>query len=127
VRAVVAVVGLEPRASGRRLAGARQAFQRFNSDLLVAAVLARAGLGDSARHVVERSRGTPEIDATRDLAQFAAFVEVLLGEKEAAMRDLTTYLTASPGLPESFAANPGWWFDDLKDLPAYRRVVPAPK
>ena len=76
---------------------------------------------------VDRSRGNPEIDATRDLSQFAAYVEVLLHDKDAAMKDLTEYLNASPGLIESFAASPGWWFDDLKDLPAYRRLIPSPR
>ena len=109
------VVALAPKA--------RHDFQRFNSDLLVAAVLARAGLNDSARRVLNRSKGNAEIDASRDLAQFAAFVDVLLNDKTAAIADLTTFLAASDRRRASFAANAGWWYDSLKDLPAYKSLV----
>ena len=101
----------------------RHDFQRFNSDLLVAAVLARAGLNDSAKRVLDRSKGNAQIDASRDLAQFAAFVDVLLNDKTAAIADLTTFLAASDRRRASFAANAGWWYDPLKELPAYKALV----
>ena len=104
---------------------ARQDFQRLNSNMLVAAVLARAGLADSARRVVSRSKGNAEMDASRDLSQFAAFVEVLLHDKDAAMKDLSEYFAASDRRKASFASNAGWWFDDLKGLPAYQKLIGA--
>ena len=66
----------------------QQQFERFKSDLLVAAVLARAGLGDSAKRVVDRSRGNPDIDPNLELPQFAAFVGALRGDTTAALADL---------------------------------------
>ena len=104
----------------------RQAFQRLESNLLVAMVLARAELADSARHVLSRSRGDAQVDPTRDVLQFAAFVDVLLGDKPGAIDDLTTYFAASKGRRESFASNSGWWYDPLKELPAYKSLVGAP-
>ncbi|MBL0179461.1 MAG: hypothetical protein IPP98_10100 [Gemmatimonadetes bacterium] len=61
-----------------------QRFERFKSDLLVAAVLTRANLGDSAKRVVDRSRGNPEVDPNLELPQYAAFVSVLRSDTTAA-------------------------------------------
>jgi hypothetical protein len=103
----------------------RHDFQRLESNLLVAMVLARAELTDSARHVLNRSRGDAQVDPTRDLLQFAAFVDVRLKDNPAAIDDLTTYFAANKGRRESFANNSGWWYDPLKDVPAYRSLVGA--
>ncbi len=101
----------------------RREFQRLNSDLLVAAVLAKAGQGDSARAVVVRSRGTPAIDPSADLAQFAAFVHVLLSDTTEAIADLRTYLAATPRRREALAADAGWWYRPIKDTPEFRALV----
>ncbi len=109
----------------------RQEFQRLNSDLLAAAVIARAskepgaagGLADSARRVVDRSRGNPTIDASADLAQFAAFVHVTLGDTTAALNDLKAFLAASDRRRVSLAQNPGWWYRPIADTPEFKRLV----
>ena len=107
-----------------RAAKARHDFQRLNSDLLVAMVLAKAGFTDSARHVLDRSRGSADIDPTRDLLQFAAYVDILLKDNTTAINDLTTFLAAMKGRKDSFATNgAGWWYDDLKTLPAWKSLV----
>jgi serine/threonine-protein kinase len=99
------------------------AWQGLNSQLMVAAVLARAGRLDSARHLVQRSRGTPDVDPTRDLAYLAAFVDNLLGDRQAAMDELTTFLAANPNRRQSLADEPGWWFKGLDSTRAWRQVV----
>ena len=99
------------------------AYQGRNAALAVAAVLARAGLSDSARHVVQRSRGTPEVDPTRDLAYRAAFVDNLLGDHRAAVDEMTVYLAANPNRRQSLADDPGWWFRDLASTPEWRQLV----
>ncbi len=110
----------------------RREFQRRNSDLLVAAVIARAWqadstsrmLADSARAIVSRSRGSRDIDPTADLAQFAAFVEVLLGDAPAAIRDLSDFVAASPKNRQALASEPPpWWFAPIAQTPEYRRLV----
>ena len=103
----------------------KRPFQRLNSDLLVAMVLAKAGLTDSAKHVLDRSRGTPEIDKPRDLMQFAAYVDILLGDTKKAIDDLTVYLVAMPGRKDTFSTSGGWWYDDLKTLPAFKSLAPS--
>ena len=101
----------------------RKEFQRLNSDLLVAAVLARAGLADSARAVVGRSRGNPTIDPSADLAQFAAFVRVLLGDTTEALAALRDYLAATPRRREALASDAGWWYRPIKDTPEFQALV----
>ena len=98
-------------------------FPRMNSDLLVAMVLAKAGLTDSAKHVLNRSRGNPDFDKPRDLLQFAAYVDILVGDNKQAFDDLTVFLAAIPGRKDSFASGSGWWYDDLKTLPDWKRLV----
>ena len=86
------------------------AFARLNGRLLVAGVLARAGLADSARHVAQRSRGDAQMDPTRDLALTAAYVYILIGDRPAAMDQLKVYLAANPARRQGFADDPGWQF-----------------
>ena len=99
------------------------AYQRLNSRMYVAAVLARAGLKDSAKHLVARSTGNVTLDPTRDLTFVGAFVYGLLGDKDEAFTLLKTYLTANPARREIFAKDPGWWLRPLADDPRYQQVV----
>jgi serine/threonine-protein kinase len=99
------------------------AFQRHNTRLIVAAVLARAGQADSARHMVNRYKGDAALDPTRDLAYISSFVYTLTGDKDEALQQLKTYLAASPGRRASFAEDPGWWFRDLQGDPRFQQAV----
>jgi serine/threonine-protein kinase len=99
------------------------AYQRLNGRLAVAAVLARAGLADSARAVAAGARGTPDLDPSRDLANIAAFVYTLLGDTTAALEQLASYLAANPARRAAYAEDPGWWFRGLDTHPGFRRLV----
>jgi eukaryotic-like serine/threonine-protein kinase len=98
-------------------------FQRLEAQMMVAAVLARAGLVDSARHVAGRARGNPEMDPTHDLAMMETFVQLLIGDKEAALTSLKTYLAANPQRRAALAEDPGWWYRSLQDDPRYKELV----
>ena len=106
-----------------------RSYQRMNADMLVAAVLARAGksqpaLADSARHVAERSVGSAQLDPTRELAYSGAFVYTLLGDNGAALRLLKEYLAANAQRAESFRNDQGgWWFDELVRDPGFARLI----
>jgi hypothetical protein len=63
------------------------------------------------------------VDPSRDLANMAAFVYVLLGDRQAALDQLRVYLAANPQRRESFATDPGWWFRPLEGSPEWRRLV----
>jgi serine/threonine-protein kinase len=101
----------------------KRAFQRLNSQMVVAAIAARAGLKDSARHLARRSRGTSELDPRRDLMVADAFVHNLLGDRDEALRSLKVYLASNPERRAVFADDPGWWFRSLQEDPRFKELV----
>ncbi len=96
---------------------------RLYNNLLVAAVLARGGQADSARHLAKYSRGNEEIDKDRELALLGAFVATLVGDKSEAIDLLKTYLTANPGRREQLADDSGWWFRPLDGETGYLQLI----
>ncbi len=106
---------------------ARRPFQTLNARMLAAAVLARASLADSAKAVMRKSLGDAEMDPARDLAQFAAFVALQVGDTTEAFNQLKTFLAASDRRRLSLKQDPGWWFKPLQDHPEWRRLVGAPQ
>jgi hypothetical protein len=91
--------------------------------MVVAAILARAGLKDSARHLARQARGNGELDPTRDLMMIDAFVQNLIGDKEEALRSLKVYLAANPERRANIAEDPGWWFRSLQEDPRFKELV----
>ena len=92
-----------------------QEFRRLRGQMMVAMALARVGLKDSARATAERSRGTPEVDQTRELAYLEAIVRNLLGEHDEAIRLLGLYLAQNPAQRSAMARDQSWWFANLRD------------
>ena len=100
-------------------------YERLYDANVVAAVLGRAGLADSARRVIERSGGDPTVDPQGELAFVAAFAYLQVGDKAKAIDRLKRFLTASPGRREAFAEDEGWWFRDLRGDPDYQQLIGA--
>ena len=94
--------------------------------MIVAAVIARAKLADSARHVAQQSRGNMEIDPTHDLAEEEAYVYTLLGDTQAAFQALKTYWTTNPSQQKAMAQAAGWRFESLQSDPEWAKVVGSP-
>lgn len=90
----------------------------------VAAVLARTGMNDSARAVVERVRVQLRGGASRpETRQLEAFVYLLMGEREEALRLLAAYLGANPGQRTWVIGSP--WYRELRTDPGFRALVEA--
>jgi hypothetical protein len=102
------------------------AFEGREAAMLVAAGLARAGMPDSARQVLVRSRGNPEIDPSRDLVIDEAVVRVILGDTTEALSLLKQYLVANPDHRVGMANTQSWWWRDIKNSPRYRQMVGSP-
>jgi len=87
-----------------------------------AAVLARSGLGDSARAVIVDTRrrlaaaGLPEKNLTNE-----AYVRVLLGEYDAALDALEQLGRVEPAALDRAKRYP--WFDPLRSLPRFKRLM----
>ena len=101
----------------------RRGFETLEGHMLVAIVLARKGLADSAKALARRSRGDAEVDATRDLMLDDAYVHLLAGDKPEALTSLKVYLAANPERRAGMAEDPGWWFRGLQDDPAFQQIV----
>ncbi|HEY6852748.1 MAG TPA: hypothetical protein VI139_00770, partial [Gemmatimonadales bacterium] len=94
--------------------------------LLVAAVLARSGLADSARAVIRRTRAAvtdPAAQSTLDYDE--AYVRLLLGERDAALQLLAKGLRSRPENRGYVAVSP--WFRPLHDDSRFQALVrPSP-
>jgi eukaryotic-like serine/threonine-protein kinase len=103
---------------------ARKVFEHLRSQLVVGGVLARAGLADSARAVLDDARAqiTPEIDRTQELVLVEAYMRILSGQKDRAVDLLSRNAAAHP---EQFARNGtvSWWWRSLESDPRFRRLA----
>ena len=93
--------------------------------IYVAAVLARARLADSARHVLERSKGDADVDPQGELLGYQAFVYTMLGDKEEALRLLEQYFVAFPKHREGFRKNVHWWWRGLQNDSRFKALIEA--
>ncbi|MGI8402984.1 MAG: hypothetical protein ACR2NS_15470 [Gemmatimonadaceae bacterium] len=89
-------------------------YYRREGQVVVAAVLARAGLADSARHVLVRARADRTVDPRGELIGYEAFVRATLGDKKEAVDLLQRYLTDHPEHRRGFAKVNAWWWHDLE-------------
>ena len=87
--------------------------------LLVAAVLAREGLADSARALIAEVRAEGSEDPW--LHYYEAEARMQLGEPDEAVRLLGLYLEANPGRRSYIAED--WWWEPLRDDPKFRALV----
>ena len=86
----------------------------------VASVLARAGLGDSARTVIRQAREiAPEQIPTYDERE--AMARLNLGEFEEVIRLLALYLEANPAEKARIAKD--WWWRPIREHPEFRALV----
>ena len=90
--------------------------------LMVAAVLARAGALDSARRILDLVRHTGPTDPSkRTTLSTEAYVQLLLGDRDGALANLTAYLRTTPLARAQIAQNP--WFRPLRDDPRFIALV----
>ncbi len=98
-------------------------FRRLRGNMIVAMALVRAELRDSARAVVERSRGDADVDPVRELALFEGYVRIMLGDGAEALERLSVYLAANPDQRASMARDRTWWYAGIREDPRFRQLV----
>jgi eukaryotic-like serine/threonine-protein kinase len=98
-----------------------------SGQVLVAAVLSRAGLADSAKRVLSGARASAEIDPTRDLEYDRAFVWTVIGDKSAAIKSLAVFLAANPNAAAGFNSDNNWRWRSIADDPRFQRLVATGK
>jgi len=102
-------------------------YVKLESQNAVAAVLARAGLRDSARHVLERSRGGPGVDPEAELLSYQAFAYLQLGDRDEALRLMKQQIAANPAHRVGLARSTHWWWRDIKDDPRFKQLIGTAK
>jgi eukaryotic-like serine/threonine-protein kinase len=117
-----------------------QALERYDSSgviaatrtylrLMIAAVAARAGLADSARTIIREARQTPSAGSDPAASgDVEAYVRLLLGEREHAIRLLLAELSRVPATRGLITRSP--WFRELMSdarLAPYLSEPPVPR
>jgi serine/threonine-protein kinase len=87
--------------------------------MMMAAVLARAGLPDSARQVVQRARSLGS--EGKYLDYFEAVARLALGDRDTAISRLGDYLNADPSAKRNVASD--WLWQPLSDSPEFQELV----
>jgi TolB-like protein/tetratricopeptide (TPR) repeat protein len=101
----------------------RQAFETRLGRLLVAGVLARAGLKDSARHVLATGRVGSDVDPEDELRGYEAIPLILLGDHKEAIELLKSYVVLHPTHEFSVGRDLHWWWRPLQNEPGFRALL----
>lgn len=94
------------------------------TQMIVAGVLARVELPDSARTVMVDARAGAEVDPEQELVGYEAIMRTLVGDHDEAVRLLRRYVSAKPG--HQFLEVEGdlhWWWRPLRDHPGFDEVA----
>jgi TolB-like protein len=99
-------------------------FEALLGEFIIASILARASLQDSARAVLRgaSARLRPDLDPHNDLLPFRAYATLLTGDPDGAVDLLAMGAAANPTL-FSVRGQTSWYYRDLENHPRYRRLA----
>jgi serine/threonine-protein kinase len=99
-------------------------FRTRQRSILVASVIGRSGLKDSAEHVLVAARSPdPKVDPTQELVGYEALARTLMGQDDEAMAILKRYVATNPD--HSFKRNGmvHWWWRGLERRADFQAVL----
>ena len=102
-----------------------RAYERYQGLTAVGAILGRAGLKDSARKVLLRSREGWTTPLGQEVAGREAFARTLIGDYDEALKLLKRYIAGNPEHLFRAGGDLHWWWRPLKDLPGFRTISGA--
>ncbi|HEY4956010.1 MAG TPA: hypothetical protein VII02_14100, partial [Gemmatimonadaceae bacterium] len=100
--------------------------QQHEGKMLIGAGLAKAGLPDSARHLLIAARADKIADPTGELLSIEAFIRTLFNDPkdtDEAFRLLQSYLSANPAHQAGLAQSQSWWWRRLKQDSRFAELV----
>jgi tetratricopeptide (TPR) repeat protein len=100
-------------------------YYKREGQIVVAWVLGRAGLLDSARRVLVRARTDRTIDPRGELMGYEALVRAQLGDKKEAVDLVQKYLTDHPEHRRGFEKVNAWWWRDLQNDSRFKSLIAA--
>lgn len=98
-------------------AGDRETWQTYGK-VWLARVFARAGQADTARALLAQVH--PSGQTPPELAYDEAHIQLLMGDRAAAVELLRVYLTIDP---DTAFIRKDWWFESLRDFGPFRALV----
>jgi TolB-like protein/tRNA A-37 threonylcarbamoyl transferase component Bud32 len=98
-------------------------FYRRMCRLIVGGVIGRAGLTDSADHVLRQARADLEVDQNQELAGYEAIMRTLMGQYVEAVSLLRRYVALNPGHSFDVEGDLHWWWRPLRDQPGFAAVT----
>ncbi len=102
-----------------------RAYERYQGLTALGAILGRAGLKDSARKVLLRSREGWTTPFGQEVAGREAFARTLIGDYDEALKLLKRYIAGNPEHLFRAGGDLHWWWRPLKDLPGFRTISGA--
>ena len=103
----------------------RRLAEHHRAQMFVGAALARAGLKDSASHVLVAARGGRDVDPEQELLSLEAFGRTLLGERDQAIDLLKRYVAANPTHSFQRGGDIFWWWRELRKDPRFAQLERA--
>jgi TolB-like protein len=100
----------------------RRPQEHHRGQMFVGAALARAGLKDSANHVLVAARGGRDVDPEQELLSLEAFARTLLGESDQAIDLLKRYVAANPTHSFQRGGDIFWWWRELRRDPRFAQL-----
>ncbi|MDH3458473.1 MAG: hypothetical protein OER90_16645, partial [Gemmatimonadota bacterium] len=102
----------------------RDTFLRTQADYLVAGIVGRAGLADSARSLflATRQRLRPDFDPELELLSLEAYLRTLIGDQDESIDLLKRVGAANPEHDFREAAGT-WWWRSIRNHPRFSEVV----
>lgn len=88
------------------------------SRTVIAGVLGRAGLADSAQAVFESARVGPDVDPQGEVLVMEAAMRSVIGDTDAALETLERFVVRSEGR----APGQHWWWENLEGHPRFERL-----
>jgi tetratricopeptide (TPR) repeat protein len=98
-------------------------YERRLGRLLVAGVLMRDGLQDSAAVVFDTGRGNAEIDPLQELVFQEAAIRSVSGDPDRAVELLRAYLAADPNASLESGSGLHWWWRNLAGRQDFQALI----
>jgi TolB-like protein len=98
-------------------------YEQHLGRLLVAGVLMREGLQDSAAAVFTSGRGTAEIDPLQELVLQEAAIRSTTGDPDRAVELLRVYLAADPNASLDSGGGLHWWWRNLAGRQDFQALI----
>ncbi len=102
-----------------------RAYEHFRGLVAVGAIIGRAGLKDSARRVLLRTREGWSAPFGREVAGLEAFARTQIGDYDEAINLLKRYTAGNPEHLFRAGGDLHWWWRPLQDRPGFRAISGA--